>query len=96
MDATQECHSMNISKNGTIIIKEEISSDYEHRYVSSLASYRGSPFVTGGSGSPGGNPDHSKTELLDIKKMKWEAKADFPSKRYFISYLYSIFLKNKI
>ena len=72
-DAFQECHSMKISKNGTLTVKKEISSKYEHRDVLSLASYRGSPFVTGSFG-----PFHNKTELLNINEMQWETKADFP------------------
>ena len=67
---------MNISKNGTISVKEEISSDYEHKKVLSLASYEGRPFVTG-------SYNHSKTELLNIKKMRWTTKTDFPETRYF-------------
>ena len=70
--ATQECNSLNISKTGTLTIKKEISSKYEHQDVSSLASYRGSPFVTGGY-----NPNHNKTELLNINTMQWETKAEF-------------------
>ena len=75
--ATKECHSLNVSKNGTITIKKEISSKYEHRYVLSLASYRGSPFVTGSY-----KPEHNKAELLNINEIQWETKADFPSNRY--------------
>ena len=77
-DATQDCHSLNISKSGTLTIKKEISSKAHHRYVLSLSSYRGSPFVTGSN-----NPSHSKTELLDINDMQWKTKANFPSNRYF-------------
>ena len=81
---TQNCHSMNISKNGTLTIKKnEISSKYEHYKVISLASYRGSPFVTGSY-----NPNHSKTELLNIDDMKWKTKTDFPSNGYLSSYLF--------
>ena len=69
---------MNISKNGTISVKEEISSDYEHKKVLSLASYKERPFVTGSY-----DPYHNKTELLDIKKMRWRTKTDFPETRYF-------------
>ena len=76
-NATQECHSMNISKNGTLTIKKEISSKYEHRDVSSLATYRKSPFITGNY-----HPYHNKTELLNINTMQWETKADFPVNRY--------------
>ena len=86
-DATQECHSMNIGKNGTITIKEEISSDYEHKKVLSLASYKGLPFVTGCD-----NPGHSKTELLNIEKMRWETKIDFPETRYFDSHFTASYL----
>ena len=75
--ATQECHSMKISEKGKIIIKKEISSDYKHGEVESLASYKQSPFVTGSF-----DPTNSKTELLNISKMQWETKADFPSVRY--------------
>ena len=77
-DAAQKCHSLNISKNGTITIKQEISSDYEHKKVLSLASYRGLPFVTGSY-----DPGHSKTELLNVEKMQWETNADFPETRLF-------------
>ena len=80
--ATQECHSMNISKNGALTIKKEISSEYEHQHVLSLASYRESPFITGSE-----NPNHSKTELLNINTMQWETKAEFPLNRYFGLYL---------
>ena len=75
-DATRECHSLNISKNGTLTIKKEISSHYEHKKVLSLASYRGSPFVTGSY-----DPGHNKTELLNVAKMQWETNADFPAIR---------------
>ena len=67
---------MIISKNETLTIKKEISSEYEHQQVLSLASYRGSPFVTGSSW-----PENNKTELLNINEMQWETKADFPSNR---------------
>ena len=86
-DARQQCNSMKISKNGTLTIKEEISSKYEHRDVLSLASYRGSPFVTGSY-----SPNHSKTELLNIDEMQWETKADFPSNRYSPTFVYFFFL----
>ena len=69
---------MNISKNGTISVKEEISSDYEHKKVLSLASYKGRPFVTGSY-----DPYHNKTELLNINEMRWITKTDFPETRYF-------------
>ena len=82
-DAAQECHSLNISRNGTITIKKEISSDYEHNKVLSLASYRGLPFVTGSY-----DPDHSKTEWLNIEKMRWETKTDFPRNRYCDQYFF--------
>ena len=72
---------MNISRNGTITIKKEISSDYEHNKVLSLASYRGFPFVTGSY-----DPDHNKTEWLNIEKMRWETKTDYPETRYFGSH----------
>ena len=75
-DAAQECHSLNISKNGTFTIKKEISSNYKHKKVLSLASYRGSPFVTGSY-----DPGHNKTELLNVAKMQWETNADFPAIR---------------
>ena len=79
--ADQECHSFSISKTGTLTIKQEISSKYDHDFALSLASYRGSPFVTGG-----GSPDHSKTELLNINEMQWETKANYPLSRYFGSF----------
>ena len=75
--ATKECHSMKILKNGTLTIENKISSKYEHRFVLSLASYRGSPFVTGSD-----KPNHNITELLNINQMQWETKAEFPSNRY--------------
>ena len=81
-DATRRCYSMNISKNGSITVKKEKSSIYEHKKVLSLASYRGSPFVTGSY-----DPDHNKTELLNIDQMRWERKPDFPETRYFGSHL---------
>ena len=75
---TQKCNSLNISINGALTITNEPSSKYKHRRVLSLASYRGSPFVTGSF-----DPHHSKTELLNIDDMQWETKTDFPTKRYY-------------
>ena len=80
-DAFQECHSMKISKNGTHTIKKETSSEYEHAFVLSLASYKGWPFVTGGYNIVYGDIKN-KTELLNINNMKWATKADFPTNRY--------------
>ena len=67
---------MNISKKGRLAIEKEVSSNYEHRYVLSLASYRGLPFVTGSN-----EPYHNKSELLNIKSKQWEQKADYPKNR---------------
>ena len=77
--ASQDCHSFNVSRKGTITIQKEISSHYTHTDVRSLGSYKGSPFVTGGGYSAVKN---KKTELLNIETEKWEVKADYPTERY--------------
>ena len=54
--------------------KNEPSSTFPHLDVSSLASYRGSPFVTGGVSSEYG----LKTEILDYKSGQWNQEEDYP------------------
>ena len=47
-------------------------SKYGHRYTS-LGSYQGRPFVTGGYQNPDG-----KTEILSTNSLKWESGPDYP------------------
>ena len=54
--------------------KNEPSSTFSHVYVLSLASYRQSPFVTGG-----GNPTYGlKTEILNHESGQWNQEEDYP------------------
>ena len=54
--------------------KNEPSSEYPHRYVLDLGSYKGSPFVTGSSSTTNG----LKTEILDYDAGEWNGAADYP------------------
>ena len=54
--------------------KNEPSSEYPHRYVLDLGSYKGSPFVTGSSSTTNG----IKTEILDYGAGEWNGAADYP------------------
>ena len=53
--------------------KTEPSSNYPHREVTTLGSYKGMPFVTGS-----GYPDNKKTEILDYNSKQWNVVADYP------------------
>ena len=52
--------------------KDEPSSTFSHSYVSSLASYRRSPFVTGDRFSS------TKTEILNYESGQWNQEEDYP------------------
>ena len=54
--------------------KTEPSSNYAHFFVTSLGSYRQSPFVTGNDDEKTG----LKTEILDYNNGKWVEAADYP------------------
>ena len=64
--------------------KTEASSTFPHHYVTSLGSYRKSPFVTGHEAWSDGYPDSTnstnsvKTEILDYSLGRWEQVADYP------------------
>ena len=79
------CHAMKVSQNGLITVQNISDSNYWHFSPVSLASYKGSPFVTSGSHTPGtlggGNisgVSNNKTELFDIVTMNWKTMADCP------------------
>ena len=57
-----------------IFFKTEASSNFSHRDVNALGSYRNSPFVTGSSSSY----DGLKTEILDHSDGQWNQVADYP------------------
>ena len=52
-------------------ISESHWTTYDHPSINHLASYRGEPLTVGGSGS-------AKTEILDIKCVKWNPGPDYP------------------
>ena len=49
----------------------EVSSQFPHRDVLALGSYRNSPFVTGHSSG-------LNTEILDYEAGQWKQAADYP------------------
>ena len=55
--------------------KTEPSSNFSHRDVNALGSYRKSPFVTGSYWS---STDGLKTEILDRAAGQWYQVADYP------------------
>ena len=55
-------------------LKHEPTSRFPHLHVSSLASYRRSPFVTGGRSSAHG----LKTEILNYESGQWNQEEDYP------------------
>ena len=68
--ALKECYSINDFDN-KLRQRKHSWSRYSH-HDGSLASYKGSPFITAGS-------DGLKTELYRVDWMEWIAKADFPT-----------------
>ena len=58
-----------------IFFKTEASSNFSHRDVNALGSYRKSPFVTGSDWS---STDGLKTEILDRAAGHWYQVADYP------------------
>ena len=48
-------------------------SKYGHFLLTSLGSYQGRPFVTGGFWNPDG-----KTEIFSTNSLKWESGTDYP------------------
>ena len=58
-----------------ISFQNEPSSEFSHKEVYALGSYRNSPFVTGSSSGSG----KLKTEILDYKAQKWTEVKDYPT-----------------
>ena len=65
----RKCYSFEIF-NGKLREQIHSSSKYSH-HRGSLASYKGSPFITGGF-------DGLKTEIYRFDSMEWTEKTDFP------------------
>ena len=55
-------------------LKAEASSNFPHRGVYAVGSYRNSPFVTGSSSFTNG----LKTEILNYGSGEWEQAGDYP------------------
>ena len=66
----KECYSIDVVE-GNLQQKNHSSSGYSH-HKSSLASYKGFPFVTGGY-------DGLKTEIYRFDWTAWIEKPDFPA-----------------
>ena len=47
-------------------------TEHSHGYTYGLASYNGQPFITGSYN------EHSKTEMMNFKKMRWTTVPDYP------------------
>ena len=54
-------------------IKNEPDSNIDHKKTLSLGSYKGRPFLTGGTWT-----NTKKTEIFDFGSNKWELVDDYP------------------
>ena len=66
----KECYLIDIIE-GNLRQRKHSWSIYTH-HSGSLATYKGFPFITGGS-------DDLKTEIYDFDSLEWINKADFPT-----------------
>ena len=54
-------------------VEEAMSTTFAHSNILHLATYLGQPLTTGSS-----NPDHAKTEIMNLESGEWESGPDYP------------------